>query len=242
MHEPRSPLIRWVLRGAAASLALAAVARLGGEPPQPRAAPIQLSSMQDRIAVARPLPGMQPGEVSSVMNIREPLRYGQSVWKEAGEPAGPITLRVDRDRQILSVFRAGHEIGTTVILYGAPEKPTPAGRYPVRGKKPLHISNRYGAEMPYTLWLTDDGDHTGRLDGLHGPQHVADHRDPADGVQHLHGLRLHAGAATCGQDDDGEVVHGAQSVTGPGRGPIPVRAVLTAARRRWTSPAHPCAP
>ena len=56
--------------------------------------------------------------------------------------------------------------------------------------------------------VPDDRDDTARFDGLHGPQHVADHGAPGDGVQHLHGLRLHAGAATGGEDDDGEVVHG----------------------------------
>ncbi len=41
---------------------------------------------------------------------------------------------------------------------------------------------------------------------LHRGQHVADHAAPADRVQHLHGLRLHPGAAAGGQDDDGQVV------------------------------------
>lgn len=100
---------------------------------------------------------MSPGEVRSVLNVTAPLRYGQFVWNEAGATPGPVTLRVDRDAQILSVFRGGHEIATTVILYGAPEKPTPAGRYPVLGKKRYHISNLYGAEMPYSLWLTETG-------------------------------------------------------------------------------------
>ena len=36
-------------------------------------------------------------------------------------------------------------------------------------------------------------------------QHVADHAPPRHRVQHLHGLGLHPGAATGGQDDDGQV-------------------------------------
>jgi lipoprotein-anchoring transpeptidase ErfK/SrfK len=157
MRESRTLLTRWSVRGAAAALALAGLTWLGQEPYQPRAAPIRVPQDQGRAPVTVPLSGMAPGEVRSVLTVDGPLRYGQSVWRETGVAAGPITIRVDRNAQILSVFRGSHEIGTTVILYGAPEKPTPAGRYPVLGKKLYHISNSYGAEMPYTLWLTNDG-------------------------------------------------------------------------------------
>ena len=47
---------------------------------------------------------------------------------------------------------------------------------------------------------------------LHGRQDVPDHAAPADRVQHLRGLRLHAGAAARGQHDHGQVVgHARQS-------------------------------
>jgi len=157
VRESSSGLTRWSVRAGAASLALAAVARLGSEPQPPRAAPIRPAPVQGRLHEVPPIPGMVPGEVRSVLAIDTPLHYGQSIWNDAGIAAGPVTVRVDRKAQILSVFRGGHEIATTVILYGAPEKPTPAGRYPVLGKKLFHISNTYGAEMPYTLWLTSDG-------------------------------------------------------------------------------------
>jgi lipoprotein-anchoring transpeptidase ErfK/SrfK len=56
------------------------------------------------------------------------------------------------------VFRGGHEIGTAVILYGASEKETPAGVFPVLAKMRDHKSITYdNAPMPYTLRLTDDG-------------------------------------------------------------------------------------
>ena len=69
--------------------------------------------------------------------------------------------------------------------------------------------------------VSDDRDDPGRLHGLHGPQDVADHAASGDGVEHLHGLRLHAGAATGGEDDDGEVVHGRSlSLPATGHGPV----------------------
>ncbi len=64
----------------------------------------------------------------------------------------------DLKQQLISVFRAGHEIGTAVILYGAEEKETPDGVFPVIAKIKDHKSVTYGdAPMPYTLRLTNDG-------------------------------------------------------------------------------------
>jgi lipoprotein-anchoring transpeptidase ErfK/SrfK len=72
-------------------------------------------------------------------------------------PAGPIWVRVDLDSQLISVFRAGHEIGTAVILYGADGLPTPTGKFPILAKLKDHRSATYDAPMPYTLRLTGDG-------------------------------------------------------------------------------------
>ena len=90
----------------------------------------------------------------------------------------------------------------------------------------LHRQHRAGQQLgdvrPDLLALVaDDRDDAGRLDGLHGAEHVADHGAPGDRVQHLHGLRLHAGAAAGGEHDDGEVVH-ARSLSPP-RGWSPTR-------------------
>ena len=57
----------------------------------------------------------------------------------------------------MSVFRAGNEIGTAVIVYGGDNKETPVGKLHILGKARNHRSSLYDAEMPYTLRLTDDG-------------------------------------------------------------------------------------
>jgi lipoprotein-anchoring transpeptidase ErfK/SrfK len=57
----------------------------------------------------------------------------------------------------MSAFRSGHEIGTAVILYGADEKPTPLGTFPILARFRDHRSRAYDAPMPYTLRLTPDG-------------------------------------------------------------------------------------
>ena len=102
--------------------------------------------------------GLLDRDVKSVLNVTKPMRYGDYLWDEKNVPNGPIWVRVDLKRQLISVFRGGHEIGTAVILYGASEKETPAGVFPVLAKMRDHKSITYdNAPMPYTLRLTDDG-------------------------------------------------------------------------------------
>lgn len=93
----------------------------------------------------------------SLLKVDRQLRYGDFVWNEEGVPPGPITIRVDLRTQLLSVFRAGHEIGTAVVLYGADSKETPLGDFPIMWKGKDHRSSIYDAPMPYTLRLTGDG-------------------------------------------------------------------------------------
>jgi hypothetical protein len=101
--------------------------------------------------------GLLPGDARSLLRVDRALRYGEFVWRERGVPAGPVTVIVDLRAQTMSVFRAGHEIASTVVLYGADGHDTPLGEHPVRGKVRDHHSQTYDAPMPFTLWLTDDG-------------------------------------------------------------------------------------
>jgi hypothetical protein len=124
---------------------------------QPAAPPgrVALTPAQLREAVAN---GALDRPVKTMLDVRSPLGYGDYRWDDRGVPAGPTWIRVDLDSQLISVFRAGHEIGTAVILYGADSKETPAGKFPIRAKLKDHRSATYdGAPMPYTLRLTDDG-------------------------------------------------------------------------------------
>jgi hypothetical protein len=154
----------WGWRAFIATLLLAGMTRLGTEPVVSRPAPAQAPAAKPatgRIAIGPDtrlrLARLAPTPVRSLLDVRTRMRYGQMIWNETGVPAGPVWVHIDRRAQIISVFRAGHEIGTAVILYGAPEKPTPSGRYPVLGKTRFHRSRAYRADMPYTVWLTRDG-------------------------------------------------------------------------------------
>jgi lipoprotein-anchoring transpeptidase ErfK/SrfK len=66
-------------------------------------------------------------------------------------------VRVDLARQLISVFRGGHEIGTAVILYGGDGKATPRGDFEILQKAADYHSRTYDAAMPFMLRLTADG-------------------------------------------------------------------------------------
>ena len=112
-------------------------------------------------AAPKPVPTAKPIDerfvLKRILEIDHPLRHGDYVWDDAGVPDGPIVITVDLAAEMLSVFRGGYEIGAAVILYGAPEKPTPLGVFPITQKDARHVSSIYGVSMPYTMRLTGDG-------------------------------------------------------------------------------------
>lgn len=113
---------------------------------------VPVASVRDALAK-----GLIDRPIKSVLKVPGRMGYGDYLWDDKGVPAGPTWVRVDLKAQILSVFRAGHEIGTAVILYGGDGVPTPTGKFPVLAKFKDHRSATYDAPMPYTLRLTADG-------------------------------------------------------------------------------------
>lgn len=121
--------------------------------PRPSAAPAERSRTQ-----ALPI-DPHALVVRSILPITGPFRHGDYMWDESSAPAtGPVIITVDLKAQTLSVFRDGHEIGAAVIIYGADDKPSPLGAFPITQKDADHYSSIYdGAPMPYMLRLTNDG-------------------------------------------------------------------------------------
>ncbi|MBV1916477.1 MAG: L,D-transpeptidase family protein [Sphingomonadaceae bacterium] len=95
--------------------------------------------------------------IKRILPIEGPIKYGEWHWNEDNVPAGPIVITVDLDARVLSIFRNGYEIGAAAVLLGTQEKPTPTGVFPITQKKRHHVSNIYGAPMPYMQRLTNDG-------------------------------------------------------------------------------------
>src|SRR4051812_41499814 len=115
---------------------------------------IMLSDASVRQAIAQ---GQIDRPIQSILNVPGKMSYGDFGWNDRGVPRGTLWVRVDLKSQLLSVFRAGHEIGTAVILYGGDGVATPTGRFPILAKLKDHRSATYDAPMPYTLRLTRDG-------------------------------------------------------------------------------------
>jgi hypothetical protein len=95
--------------------------------------------------------------IKSLLATKATLQFGQYIWNEKDVPTGRTWIRIDLRSQLISVFRAGHEIGTAVIVYGGDDKETPIGKLRILAKTRDHQSSLYDAEMPYTLRLTQDG-------------------------------------------------------------------------------------
>jgi lipoprotein-anchoring transpeptidase ErfK/SrfK len=95
--------------------------------------------------------------VTSVISLESPLAPGEYAWDDSGVPTGPVRIVVDLATEKLHVYRQGVEIGRAYILYGADHKPTPTGTFPILEKDRDHVSNLYGAPMPYMLRLTWGG-------------------------------------------------------------------------------------
>ena len=115
---------------------------------------IFLTSAQLRQALAA---GTIDRPIKSLLAVEQPLTYGQYKWNDTAIPDGPTWVRIDLGTQLISVFRAGHEIGTSVIVYGGDNKQTPVGKLHILEKARDHRSSLYDAAMPYTLRLTGDG-------------------------------------------------------------------------------------
>jgi hypothetical protein len=95
--------------------------------------------------------------VHSVLAPESELEEGEYLWEPGRAPPGRIEIVADVARDRLYVYRGGVEIGRTILIYGADEKPTPLGSFKILQKKVDHISNIYGAPMPYMMRLTWDG-------------------------------------------------------------------------------------
>jgi lipoprotein-anchoring transpeptidase ErfK/SrfK len=157
----------WIRTGIAGGILLAA---LGGGATllvaRPVVAPAPAAAVKAPVPVkavaAKPVPAPSPTPeplvVKRILAIDGPIRFGDYFWDTAGIPAdGALVITVDLEAQTMSVFRDGYEIGATAIIYGADEKPTPLGLHTITQKKVHHISNLYGAPMPYMMRLTNDG-------------------------------------------------------------------------------------
>ncbi|HEY0327150.1 MAG TPA: L,D-transpeptidase family protein [Allosphingosinicella sp.] len=126
--------------------------------------------------VARaPARDSRPIDVRNLRIVRELpiqnwLQPGEFAWDDeaAAAATGEAIVVVNLRARVLSIYKNGVEIGRSSILYGAPDKPTPTGTFPILEKRRDHTSNLYHAPMPHMQRLTWDGV------ALHGSPRLAD--------------------------------------------------------------------
>ena len=144
--------------GSAAALASALL--LSPQAPGVEAATIAIpaaAAAQETPAPARQAASAPAAPGLGLLPVHRWLRSGDYAWSSEETAPGPITVVVDLRARTLSVYRRGVEIGRSSIVYGYDEKPTPLGSFNILEKKAHHISNLYGAPMPWMLRLTWDG-------------------------------------------------------------------------------------
>ena len=109
-----------------------------------------------------------PRGVKTLLKVPRTLEHGDYVWDDEGVAPGKLSVFVDMRRQMISVFRGGHEIGTAVIVYGGNGYESPTGRFPILRMYRDYHSRSYDAPMPYSMFVTNDGV------ALHGSPMAAD--------------------------------------------------------------------
>jgi hypothetical protein len=176
MDEPPLPpsrTTRWAARAILAAAVVAIASYVGGVPTRAPATAAEVAPVvHQRIpdapkprTVARPVAAPatatprepDPLVIKRILDTGGPIRFGEWFWDDKDVPAGPTTITVDLQAEVLSIFRGGYEIGTAAVIFGADGMPTPLGVFPITQKDAHHVSNIYHAPMPYMLRLTNDG-------------------------------------------------------------------------------------
>ena len=131
---------------------------------------LALAAMPSAAFAATPAAAPKVPIVLAILTPDSPLQEGEYLWEPGRAPTGKLEIVADIARDTLYVYRGGVEIGRTILIYGADEKPTPIGSFPILQKKVHHISNLYNAPMPYMMRLTWGGV------ALHGSGETVDNR------------------------------------------------------------------
>ncbi len=135
----------------------------------PQAAPAQHNHAETHTEPRTATPRLTGIDVRQELDVPHWLGPGEYVWAGENAPAeGETVVVVNIRARVLSVYRAGVEIGRSSLIYGADNKPTPTGSFPILQKRADHWSNLYDAPMPHMLRLTWDGI------AVHGSPELAD--------------------------------------------------------------------
>lgn len=126
---------------------------------------------RDGGATERPIadasrPAASAGSVSTRKRRQKSARPTESEHAPP-VPPGPLHIIVSLDKQKATLFANGAPVTQSTISSGTRSHPTPMGVFSVIQKRRHHVSNLYGAKMPYMQRLTWSGTamHQGPLPG-----------------------------------------------------------------------------
>ena len=174
-------MIQFALKSLMSLAAAALIASPGtlpaesSQPPRLSYADVSGEAVPPQVQAVAPARDSRPIDVRNLRITRELpiqnwLQPGEFAWdaEAAAAATGEAIIVVNLRARVLSVYKSGVEIGRSSILYGAPDKPTPTGTFPILEKRRDHTSNIYNAPMPHMQRLTWDGV------ALHGSPRLAD--------------------------------------------------------------------
>lgn len=94
---------------------------------------------------------------AEMISDRSILGAGDYFWNDTLDATGKISIQVNLATQMAYVYRGEDLIGATNISSGKAGFDTPQGSFTILGKEDNHWSKKYKADMPYTMWVTNDG-------------------------------------------------------------------------------------
>lgn len=130
---------------------------------------VEVTLFSTRIAPAPSVnePARQKPNGSKPVKNRKEQKSAKAEPPEPVIPSGPLHIIVSIDAQKATLFANGQYVASTKVSTGTKTHPTPLGVFSVIQKNRHHVSNLYGAPMPYMQRLTWSGTalHTGALPG-----------------------------------------------------------------------------
>jgi hypothetical protein len=99
--------------------------------------------------------------------IKRKADPAEAVANKAAKPVGPLVIAVSVERQRVKIYDSNGLFAEAPVSTGTKSHPTPMGVFSIIQKNRHHVSNLYGASMPYMQRITWSGVamHTGPLPG-----------------------------------------------------------------------------
>jgi hypothetical protein len=109
----------------------------------------------------------RPAPQKRVKAKRKVDHAAEKAAKNAPKPVGPLVIAISIEKQRVKVYDSNGLFAEAPVSTGTKSHPTPMGVFSIIQKNKHHVSNLYGAAMPYMQRITWSGValHTGPLPG-----------------------------------------------------------------------------